>query len=265
MIFNFIRSLTLLIALVASVVYAQDPGMSSELSAKALFYNASGDLAKVNSAVDNQKQQTATKHNNSGADGSVASAKRNQQRGSDQPLALRASVLLVAGDGKTVELKPSYKFRSGDRVKLAFSTNKAGYFYLTTIGSSGKVQILAPRPGEPVRVEAGNRYIFPSSPGGYFRFDSTKGQEEIWAVLSEAPLGTLAMGVGLVAQLPQQPGMPVPSTVVAVADTSNELGGKDLVFEEDSTALFASAKPVSLISGSNNRPPVIVKLKLQHE
>jgi len=252
-----LRSTALLFALATSNVFAQDTSPSSELSAKALFYNSSGGLTQVNSQGSGRKVSSAKP--------SVAVASNAHKGGAERPLALRASVLLATADGKTVELKPSHKFHTGDRVKLAFSTNKAGYFYLVTIGSSGKAQILAPRPGEPVRVETGNRYTFPSSPTGYFRFDSTKGQEEIWAVLSDEPLAALNMGQGVVTNLPQQPGSPTPGNLLVVADLSTELSGKDLTFEEDSTALFASAKPVSMHTGSNSKPPVIVKLLLKHE
>ena len=53
------------------------------------------------------------------------------------PLALRATVLLASDGGATREVKPSHVFRTGDRIKLSFTSSKTGYFYLATIGKRG--------------------------------------------------------------------------------------------------------------------------------
>lgn len=238
----------------------------SELSAKALFYNASGVTTQISSAGPAAARQPPK--------GNSATTRLAGAKPKLTPLALRAAVLLAADSGGTREVKPSYTFRTGDRIKLSFTANKTGYFYLATIGSTGRVQILAPRANEPAILEAGNRYTFPAKPNAYFRFDSKKGKEELWAILSDTPLDSINMGGGQVAQLsPSAPGStnPTPGNVVlaeksiAEVDVSDTLTSKDLVFEEDANALFASVKPSAYTQSGSGKASVVVKLVLSHE
>jgi hypothetical protein len=257
----------LTIAFAVASVFAQISDKSPELNAKALFYSATGEMTQVTTATPQAEPARNSDKQESRTTPKVGVTKRPSLASS--PLALRSSVLLLSESGKLIETKPSHTFQTGDRVKLAFSASKSGYFYLATIGSSGKVQVLAPRPGEPAVIEAGNRYSFPSNPTGYFRFDSTKGREEIWAILSDEPLDAINMGGGLVAQLGTKPETSngINPSILAgksILDISSDLSSKDLVFEEDASALFASVKPHASLTNSKSKPPVVVKLLLQH-
>ncbi|QTN22201.1 DUF4384 domain-containing protein [Rhizobacter sp. AJA081-3] len=242
---------TLAALLVSGITLAPVAGLAQQatddLGAKALFYNASGAVVSVPSKTSAPPKE-------------VVAAPRK----APPVLALRASVLLVAADGGTREVKPSHAFKTGDRIKLSFAANRSGFFYLATVGSSGKVQILAPRRGEPATLEAGYRYQYPASPTGYFKFDGAPGKEVLWAVLADEPLTAIDLGEGRIAQVQRAEGStPVQQSVASVA---NEFAGKDLVFEEDSEAAYASVKPSAMKPGGTPaKPKVMVRLVLDHQ
>lgn len=272
-----VRANAFVLAGVAATLFAGTPYHSSQalaaetdsdLGAKALFYNASGVTTQVSSAAPAAAQPLQPPNGKSG----TARLAGTKPKLPVTPLALRAAVLLAADSGGTREVKPSYTFRTDDRIKLSFTANKTGYFYLATIGSTGRVQILAPRANEPAILEAGNRYTFPAKSHAYFRFDSKKGKEELWAILSDTPLDSINMGGGQIAQLsPSAPSSTNPSNVVlaeksiAEVDVGDTLASKDLVFEEDANALFASVKPSAYTQGGSSKASVVVKLILTHE
>lgn len=252
---------------VGALALAAGSGMAQQvesLGAKALFYNAGGQLTGV--ATSDPKGAVAP------AQGAAAKASDAQKVGATKqatrPLALRATVLLISEGGGTREVKPSYRFKSNDRIKLAFTSSKAGYFYLAAIGSSGRAQVLSPRGGEAAVLEAGYQYVFPTAPNAFFRFDSTRGKEELWAVLTDEPLKAINMGPGVVAEI--STGNANERTNVAYAskstvDVTDELGRKDLVFEDDASAVYVAAKPLVHQAADTKKPPIVVKLTLAHD
>ena len=257
---------TLLASIPAHSSSAQTTEPDSDLGAKALFYNSSGVTTQVTSAGIDAAQKPAK---------AISSPSRLASgKPKSMPLALRAAVLLASDGGATREVKPSHVFRTGDRIKLSFTSSRTGYFYLATIGSTGRVQVLAPLMNEPAILEAGNRYTFPAKPNAYFRFDVSKGKEQLWAILAEAPLESLNMGGGQIVRL--LPSAPAPSNSVtgnvalteksiAEVDVTDTLASKDLVLEEDANALFASVKPSAYAQSGGSKASVVVKLVLSHE
>lgn len=232
---------------------------SEELGARAIFYDSDGKLATVPSASAESKPAPG------GSKAPPAAAVHKPQ-----PVpALRASVLLVGDGGRTREVSPSHVFGSGDRIRLDFVANRAGYFYLVAVGSSGRVQVIAPRAGEPAYLAARNRYTYPGNPRAYFRFDTQVGKEELWAVLSEEPLSAITLGSGLTASIeqPMPAGASAPTQVASNAklDVTDPVSTKDLVFEEDSEAAYASIKPSAYQTESGPRkPPIMIRLVLNH-
>lgn len=253
---------TLLIGLtLSSCVHfasAQQVQPGDELGAKALFYNASGSVVSVPSAP----APDVAKAKPGGAPATQVARAKPQ---TPTTLALRASVLLVASDGGTREVKPSHKFQSGDRIKVSFKASRTSYFYLATVGTSGKVQLLAPRRGEPAILEAGLSYQFPAAQNAYFRFDKQPGKEVLWAVLSDEPLSAIDLGGGQIAQVQHPEGTRVPSQMI-VASVSEDMTSKDLTFEEDTDAAYASIRPTALLRPDvSKKPRVMVKLVLDHQ
>lgn len=240
----------------AGPVSAQPPPAGDDLGAKALFYNVQGDISSVPTASAARPSAPP------------AAPRPTSPKAPQEPvLALRGSVLLVGPDGGTREVKPSHEFRSGDRVKVAFTSNRAGYLYLITVGSSGGLQVLAPRPGDPAKVQPGFRYQYPASPTAYFRFDHQPGREEIWAVLSDEPLDAVNLGQGRVLAVKAAEPRLQAQAAAQIVDAAELLAGKDLVFEEDPQAAYTSIRPA--VSGpdtaSIKQHAVTLKMVLTHQ
>ena len=174
---------------------------------------------------------------------------------------------MVGPCGGTREVKPSHVFNSGDRIKVALSSNRAGFLYLISVGASGKIQMLAPRQGEPATIQPGLRYQFPASPTAYFRFDKQAGSEEIWAVLSDEPLDVVSLGSDRLVAISRPGGDARTQPGDRVAHADQMLASKDLVFEEDADAAYStvrpSAAPVGLVT--LGRQAVTLKMVLNHK
>lgn len=259
---QFTRSALSAIAALAGSSLALAAGeQEGDFSAKALFYNADGALVSVQSGAP------AAAREPSAAKPAAAPSKRPASpRPTEQTaLALRGTVLLVGPDGGTREVKPSHIFSSGDRIKVAFTSNRPGYMYVIGVGPSGRAQLLAPRKGEPATVQPGYRYQFPGSPTAYFRLDHQAGQEEIWAVLSDQPLDVVRLGQDRLVAINQPQGA-APSAQESpgsrVADAGGLLASKDLVFEEDSQAAYSSMRPAALGPSVTTLPLQAVTLKM---
>lgn len=229
------------------------------LSAKALFYNTEGALVSVQSGSPGAAQAPTQ------AKPSANANKRPESPRDTAVPALRGSVLLVGPDGGTREVKPSNIFRSGDRIKVAVTSNRAGYLYVIGVGASGRAQLLAPRAGEQAIIQPGYRYQFPGSPTAYFRFDHQAGQEEIWAVLADQPLDVVRLGqdrlVSIASPAGAAPGLPA-SPASRIADAGTMLASKDLIFEEDADAAYSSMRPVMSTPSVTTLPIQAVTLKM---
>lgn len=107
-------------------------------------------------------------------------------------LALRYSVLKLAGDGRFEEVDPDSTFRSGDRIRIALQVNSPGYLYVVHQGSSGMWKFLFPakevHQGSN-RVQPGRTYEIP--PGGRFYFDEQAGVERLFLVVAREPVEDL--------------------------------------------------------------------------
>ena len=98
-------------------------------------------------------------------------------------LGLRYAVLKVNG-AESVEVAPSTRFKSGDRIQLKIQTNSDGYLYVIAQGSSGAWQVMFPAKSKndgSNRVQAGEEHT------SNFRFDSKPGVEKLFVVLSRQP------------------------------------------------------------------------------
>ena len=99
------------------------------------------------------------------------------------PLGLRYAILKVNGI-ETVEVAPSTRFKSGDRIQLKVQTNSDGYLYIVTQGSSGAWQVIFPSRSANQgsnRVQAGDEKLTA------FRFDAKPGVEKLFVVLTRVP------------------------------------------------------------------------------
>ncbi len=99
------------------------------------------------------------------------------------PLGLRYAVLKVNG-AESVEVSPSTRFKSGDRIQLKIQTNSDGYLYVIAQGSSGAWQVMFPAKS---KNDGSNRVLAGEEHTSNFRFDAKPGVEKLFVVLSRQP------------------------------------------------------------------------------
>lgn len=89
-------------------------------------------------------------------------------------------------DGKTSRVLPTHTFRTGDRVKLIYTTNIDCYVYWMAEGTSGEYYMLFPNPkvGMDNWVKKNTAYTIPAKDGATFKFKEPKGVEKILLIMS---------------------------------------------------------------------------------
>lgn len=91
-------------------------------------------------------------------------------------------------NGRFSFVKPTYIFRSGDKIRLRLATNFEGYISLMNVGSTGEVQFLYPYDGANNRVMPAKDIQIPSS-DAWIVFDNKPGTENLTVIMSKEPLG----------------------------------------------------------------------------
>lgn len=149
---------------------------------------------------------------------------------SGDTIAMKTTVELTR-DGKTTTVLPTEDFKSGDKARLIFSTNRDGHVYWLNKGTSGQYQVLYPTPktGMDNSVIKNKEYTVPSK--GTWRFDNTQGTETLVAVLSPDPVPQLDKAVQLAANGDAQGASSLLSAVVNGHEKKRTT--RDLVFEEE--------------------------------
>jgi hypothetical protein len=144
-------------------------------------------------------------------------------------------------------------FKSGERIRFVFKSNKEGYLYLLAIGSSGRGAILFPDN----RINSGNNLVAANKeyrvPFGEksFVMDTTPGNEKVLVFFSQTGINDINNYFLPNKKLEAQD----TRTIYAFADTK---GSKDILFEED--AVSGGIEPASYIVNKDNNPKsVIVK------
>ncbi|GEM_PF-2618194 len=219
-------------------------------SAKALFYEPSLDLQIL--SQETKKHQRMSKENSAGNKNGYKNpiAKKNHPRTNhptDKPAATIDSKLGRMRDKETIysgvrywfELQPrgnKYRyivdprstFRSGDRVRIHFTSNQDGYLFILQKGSSGKTTLLFPSPPGQAKnfIKAGAELVTPEP--RWFKFDNQPGHEQI-SVLFYPVLGEPAVLKKLTASRPN--GKKVKVEVQRLIARYN--GSRDLVIEID--------------------------------
>ena len=143
------------------------------------------------------------------------------------------TALELTREKETSLVPPSYEFRSGDRVKLRYTTNADGYVYWLAKMSSGKYSVLFPtdKTGMDNLIKKNEEHTVPVK--GSFRFDDTPGTEQLLMVFSPDRINELDQAV---AEANGQKGNVVEdATQVASVEESNANKRKtrDLVFEDE--------------------------------
>ena len=144
---------------------------------------------------------------------------------------LRYRLIRQLPDGTEVDVDSATAFHSGDKLKLSFESNIAGYLYVAMQGSSGNWAVLFPS----AQINGGRNQLAPleeydvPSDGGWFQFDDNVGTENLFVFLSREPLSQL-------------PGFTRPVTKAetltasVVKQLQQSVRSRDLVFTKDSSS-----------------------------
>ena len=152
----------------------------------------------------------------------------------DNPVRISVRTALeLTRDGQKTVVAPDYTFRSGDRVKLRYTTNADGYVYWLAKMSSGKYSLLFPNntTGMDNRIKKNEEHTVPVK--GSFRFDDTPGTESLLLVFSHDRVPELDQAVAEVNR--QKANVVEDSSKVSRVEDKNASKRKtrDLVFEDE--------------------------------
>lgn len=147
-----------------------------------------------------------------------------------ETIAMKATVEMTR-DGKISTVLPTEEFKSGDKVRLIFSTNKDGYVYWLAKGTSGQYQVLYPnkKAGMDNSVTRNKEYTVPTK--GAWRFDDKKGTETLVCVLSPNRVDDLDKAVQLSNSGDRKSASDIVAGIVSSHETKRTT--RDLVFEEE--------------------------------
>jgi len=184
------------------------------------------------------------------------SAKAKPGAAKNEKVAVKTAILLLR-DGEESIVLPSYKFKSGDKVKFVYTTNIDCYVYSMSQGSSGDYSMLFPHPraGLDNYVKRNETYTIPVK--GKFRFDDKKGVEKILLVLATEKVPELEEVVK------SQKAVASNSSVKSVEKKQEtKRKSRDLVFEEDDDE--DSGVSTKSQTSSNTKEPLVVYYELVH-
>jgi hypothetical protein len=144
---------------------------------------------------------------------------------------LRYRLIRQLPGGSEVDVDSATTFHSGDKLKLSFESNIAGYLYVAMQGSSGNWAVLFPS----AQINGGRNQIAPleeyevPSDGGWFQFDENVGTENLFVFLSREPLSQLPGFTRPVTR-------PETLTASMVQELQQSVRSRDLVFTKDKSS-----------------------------
>ena len=143
------------------------------------------------------------------------------------------TTLELTRDSQVSTVLPTHEFKSGDRVKLRYTTNADGYVYWLAKMSSGAYAVLFPTPqtGMDNFINKNVEHTVPVK--GSFRFDDKPGTETLLMVFAPNKVPELEQAVAEAAG--QKGKVDEKATQVASVEDKNTSKRKtrDLVFEEE--------------------------------
>lgn len=167
-------------------------------------------------------------------DEAPATSKTAKEADIKNPMKISVKTALeLTRDGQQSTVAPNHEFKSGDRVRLRYTTNADGYVYWMAKMSSGKYSVLFPteKTGMDNLIKKNEEHTVPVK--GSFRFDATPGTESLLMVFSPDRIPELDQAV---AEANGQKGNVVANTT-QVASVEEKNAGKrktrDLVFEDE--------------------------------
>ena len=267
------KDLRSLFLAIFGIVIGSSPVLGAQEGAKALFY---GDTTKYTSEVVKTNNGTAIfigeevtsqtfpapkapLDNNQASANKPAEPKKIVQADrnpASEPVSPGLSywIEVISSEGKTIKrVTASNEFNSGERFRVAITSNAQGYLYLLSMGTSGKPPVvLFPDKrinGGDNHVAAFADYRIPSG-GKSFVMDSTPGEEKILVFFSKSRIHDIEKYVTRKKTLVADDAR----ILYAYADTK---GSKDILFEDDAEKSYVVAK--SSIQGGTIAREIILR------
>ena len=165
-------------------------------------------------------------------DAAISERAKDANIANPEAISVQTSLDLTRG-GKTTSVLPTHQFKSGDKVKLRYTTNADGYVYWLAKMSSGAYTMLFPNPdtGMDNYIKRNEEHTVPVK--GAFRFDDNPGTESLLMVFSPNKIPELEQAV---AEASGQKGN-VAQRATQVArlekDNTSKRKTRDLVVEEE--------------------------------
>ncbi len=165
-----------------------------------------------------------------------------------------ATTVELKRDGETKNVNTSEEFKSGDKVKLKFTSKTDGYVYWLAKGTTGSYTVLYPneKAGIDNAIKRNVEYTVPAK--GAFKFDSTPGNEELLCIVSSEKIEDLEKGI--------KDGMKDTTALNTITNKQEETkksGTRDLVFEDD------EEEEVSVATQTAPKgEPLVMKYVLKH-
>ena len=165
-----------------------------------------------------------------------------------------ATTVELKRDGETKNVNTNEEFKSGDKVKLKFTSKTDGYVYWLAKGTSGNYSVLYPneQAGIDNAIKRIVEYTVPAK--GSFKFDSTPGSEELLCIVASEKIADLERGI--------QDGlkdMTALNNITSDQEQKKKSGTRDLVFEDD------EEEDVSVATQTAPKgEPLVMKYVLKH-
>lgn len=221
--------------------------------AKELFFDSSGEVL----AVDPESEECGVSGVRPAAAPRSDCERRPVSRTRADAGALGLSFwieLIEPDDDVGRQVTQSRVFRSGEKIRLHFLSNRDGVISLLQLGSSGQPSMLFPDPEKGLTdqfLRSGEDRILPS-PGSWFRFDDEPGTERILVVFAGEQ-------DELDSTLYREPrSRSLDSGLTLLASTAK--GSKDLVIETETESYSEIGTYAVNVAGK----PVILEIELEH-
>lgn len=258
------KNLIIYVLTVSVCLFAIWGSSSADDGAKSLFYGetvkesvevkktASGTAAFSGTEMKTETIQPSTGNTAKVKKSTTVAKGKSKATSKEIATGLSYWIEVVKADGKVERATAESRiFKTGERIRFVFKSNKDGYLYLLAIGSSGKGAVLFPDN----RINAGNNYVAPNNeyqvPFGEksFVMDPTPGEEKILVFFSQAEVSDINNYFSPKNKVEAQD----TRAIYAFAETR---GSKDILFEED--AVGAGAQPASYIVNKSNDPQGLI-------
>lgn len=242
-----VKPISIQFVLVAALGGAAMSPVSAQSTAKELFIGLDGNTTQLAAAVATPGPAKPVK---------------------PKVLGLQTTIYQLFEDGGTKAVSPSTVFSAGDRIRLGFNANRAGFLYVVNLGSSGQVNTIFPISAtDSNQVQPGLVYQVPQVMGKSIKFDNTPGTEVLLIVLSESRISKFEHGGQLITLSESRAeGVSAAAEIRAqrinVAALDTGVTSKDLFVEDDGVFQTVVFKPDP---GSTARQkPLVTSIKLVH-